>query len=315
MKPIGMRIEGMEDIEAKAFVTTPIRPLHLYNVLVGVCSGQQVHMDYVFEEIYSEIDPHLADKHPLRILLAEDNIINQKIVLRLLAKIGYRADVVSNGLDALKALEKQPYDVVFMDEHMPELSGKETTKRIREKFSPARLRIIALTASSTLQERDSFFAAGMDDFLSKPMHLYELVDALKRCPSYLTQTPHDQKVPSAPPQIAAQSNSAISLSDDLAEDILDDLQELFLVDTEQLLADMEQAIAAGDSTTLERAAHTLKSSSATMGADKLATLCAELEDQLRTGKLGDDVQKMGNYVTKITLEYAQVRQTMEKSHR
>ncbi len=299
MKPIGLRIEGMEDIEAEAFVTEPIRPLYLHNVLVGVISGQPVHQAYLFEEMYLEIDPHLAEKHPLRILLAEDNIINQKIVLRLLAKIGYTADVVSNGVDVLKALESKTYDVVLMDEHMPELSGKETTRRIRQKFPSTILRVVALTASSTMQERDSFFAAGMDDFLSKPTHLYELVEALQRCPSPLD---HSARVSSEQKQLSTPPGFA----DD--PDLLHDLKELFFVDSEQLVAAMQQAAHESDWQTLQRAAHTLKSNSATMGAKTLASLCADLEYQIQQEYPIDSI----GYVEKIAAAYAQVRLMLQE---
>ena len=106
----------------------------------------------------------------LRILLAEDNAVNQKVALRLLDQLGYRADVASNGLEALEALERQPYDVVLMDVQMPELDGLDASRRICERWpAEARPRIIAMTANAMPEDREACFAAGMDDYVAKPI--------------------------------------------------------------------------------------------------------------------------------------------------
>ena len=115
----------------------------------------------------------------LRILLAEDNAVNQKVALRLLDQLGYRADVASNGLEALEALERQPYDVVLMDVQMPELDGLDASRRICERWpAEARPRIIAMTANAMPEDREACFAAGMDDYVAKPIRPTELAEAL-----------------------------------------------------------------------------------------------------------------------------------------
>ena len=125
------------------------------------------------------IDPQMATRHPLRILLAEDNLVNQKLALRLLSQMGYRADVVANGQLALESVEQQAYDVVLMDVQMPEMDGLEASRRITSKWSAQeRPRIIAMTANAMQGDREECLAAGMDDYLTKPIRVDALVQAL-----------------------------------------------------------------------------------------------------------------------------------------
>ncbi len=127
-----------------------------------------------------EPEGDLADRIPLRILLAEDNRVNQRVALRMLERLGYRADVAGNGLEALEALQRQPYDIVLMDVQMPELDGLEATRQIRQRAAPTRPYVIALTANASEADRQACFSAGMDDHLVKPVHLADLGEALKR---------------------------------------------------------------------------------------------------------------------------------------
>jgi CheY-like chemotaxis protein len=115
----------------------------------------------------------------LRILLAEDNVVNQKLALRLLQQMGYRADVASNGIEAIESIERQTYDVVLMDVQMPEMDGLEAARRICARYPPgARPRIVAMTANAMQGDREMCLAAGMDDYLTKPIRVERLVEAL-----------------------------------------------------------------------------------------------------------------------------------------
>ncbi|MCC6642913.1 MAG: response regulator [Deltaproteobacteria bacterium] len=128
-----------------------------------------------------QIDRTMARRLPLRILLAEDNLVNQRVALLMLGRMGYRADVVANGLEAVDAIARRDYDVVLMDMQMPELDGVEATRRIRAEHPETALQIVALTANAMAEDRDACLAAGMNDFLSKPLTVTQLGAALERC--------------------------------------------------------------------------------------------------------------------------------------
>jgi CheY-like chemotaxis protein len=129
-------------------------------------------------------DAKLASRHPLRILLAEDNVVNQKLALRLLQQMGYRADLASNGIEAIESVERQTYDVVLMDVQMPEMDGLEASRRITQRWPDARRpRIVAMTANAMQGDRELCLQAGMDDYLTKPIRVDQLVQALQEVPA------------------------------------------------------------------------------------------------------------------------------------
>ena len=129
----------------------------------------------------SEFDKFLAERMPLRVLLAEDNLINQQVGIRLLAKLGYRADVAANGEEVLEALRRQPYDLVLMDVQMPEMDGLEATRQIQAEWPPTeRPYIVALTAHAHDEARRLCEEAGMEDYITKPVRLEELRATLAR---------------------------------------------------------------------------------------------------------------------------------------
>jgi CheY-like chemotaxis protein len=177
---LGGRETARESPEFTAVLSKPLRQSTLFDVLMTVFAGQARPATRPAAE-RAAVDPGLAERHPLRILLAEDNVVNQKLALRLLLQMGYRADVAANGLEVLQAVKRQPYDVIFMDVQMPEMDGLEATQRLCAEIPiPQRPRIIAMTANAMQGDREMCLEAGMDDYLSKPIRVEELVKALSR---------------------------------------------------------------------------------------------------------------------------------------
>ncbi|NEQ36112.1 MAG: GAF domain-containing protein [Okeania sp. SIO3I5] len=170
------------ETEFAAFLSKPIKQSQLYNTLLKVLGGQPIKVKRARPPQKLELDPEMAARLPLRILLAEDNIVNQQLAVQLLGKMGYRADVVSNGLEVIDAIYRQPYDVIFMDVQMPEMDGLTATKRIVvEGDASKRPRIIAMTANAMQGDREMCLEAGMDDYISKPIRVEELIQALLKC--------------------------------------------------------------------------------------------------------------------------------------
>ena len=202
---------------------------------------------------------------PLRILLAEDHPLNQRVALRMLERLGHRADVAANGREVLERLAQAPYDVVLMDVQMPEMNGLEASRAICARWPTSeRPRIIAMTAEAMEGDRESCLAAGMDDYLVKPVSLDQLRRALMEC------GPH--------PAEALDRNILQQLEKDLGgAEVLRDVISTFLSGTPGLLATLRDAAAQGDATAIQRAAHILKSSSAMLGAHDLSSRCEELE--------------------------------------
>jgi CheY-like chemotaxis protein len=129
-----------------------------------------------------KFDVQIGQQHPLSILLAEDSLVNLKITLWFLKKLGYRADVAFTGIEAVDALKRQPYDVILMDAEMPEMDGRDATIAIRKDFpADQQPHIIAMTANASQGDRESFLSIGMNDYITKPLNLDEVVRALLAC--------------------------------------------------------------------------------------------------------------------------------------
>jgi signal transduction histidine kinase/CheY-like chemotaxis protein/tetratricopeptide (TPR) repeat protein len=177
---------GRQDNASGLFAASLGKPLHqsqLFDTLVTLLSGERAVAAPTAAK--PKIDAGMAAAHPLRILLAEDNVVNQKLALRLLQQMGYRADVAGNGIEAIECIERQRYDVVLMDVQMPEMDGLEASRRIVARWpSPAqRPRIVAMTANAMQGDREECLAAGMDDYVTKPIRVDALVAALMQAGS------------------------------------------------------------------------------------------------------------------------------------
>jgi len=212
----------------------------------------------------------------LRILLAEDNPLNQKVARLLLEKLGYSADLAANGLEVLAALERQDYDVVLMDVMMPELDGLEATRRIVARWPRERRpRIVAVTASAMREDRERCLAAGMDEYLSKPIDLQALAEALQHSRRETREGPREMDSPSLP------------MIDELWR--LDPqettrLVESFLVHLDLQLASLREAVEQGDAATIEQVAHSLRGASATLGLPRLPDSLGDLIRMVRKGE-------------------------------
>jgi len=175
---LGRREAGDDERLFNAYLAKPIRQSQLFDTLVSLLA-RDVAPKIEAAPGKPQLDPHQAERHPLRILLAEDNVVNQKLALRLLQQMGYRADLASNGIEAIESVRRQTYDVVLMDVQMPEMDGLEASRQINARWQPGdRPRIIAMTANAMQGDRDMCLAAGMDDYLTKPIRVERLVEAL-----------------------------------------------------------------------------------------------------------------------------------------
>ena len=284
-------------------------------------------------------DPEMGQRHPLRILMAEDNTNNQKLALRLLERLGYQADVAANGLEAIESLRRQPYDLVLMDLHMPEMDGLEATRVINRKWADAdRPTIVAMTASVMADERIACADAGMDDFLGKPVRVPELVRILSGTHrlaepdgmeasmgedgsrpgqgrlgrtefSMTTDVPtvSDLGQETRAPEILNQK-AILELKELLGgAEYLEDFIDSFLQDAPRMLVDMQQAEKNGDSKGVHIAAHSLKSNSAEFGAMILSELCRKIEMQAKKGVF-DGVAEM---LVRVQSEYERVEAALK----
>jgi signal transduction histidine kinase/CheY-like chemotaxis protein len=336
-----------------AFLTKPIKQSHLYNVLSHILGEQPIPVKPA-QATLPQLNPQLAAQLPLRILIAEDNRVNQKVALHLLKLIGYRADVASDGLEVLEALHSQSYDVVLMDVQMPNMDGLATTRRIcQEPLHNPRPRIIAVTANAMQGDREECLEAGMDDYISKPIRLEELIQALSKCqpnrevlghrdwglgkegraqeelgkqevsyqdsggefsPNFSsTPTPPAFQTSLAPsPQPIAPIDVNVlqsfrNMVGEKADLVLAEMIDCYLEDAPKLISAIAQAVAQGDATQLRHASHTLKSSSATLGAMTLSHLCKKLEVMSRAG----NSEYAEDHLPQLEAEYKRVRAALQ----
>ncbi|NTU80935.1 MAG: response regulator [Chloroflexales bacterium] len=282
----GRREEDLSAGHFAANLTKPVKAAQLYEALLGVLGDTVARHSPT--PLRATIDTAMASRLPLRILLAEDNVINQRVALKTLERMGYRADVAANGLEVLDALMRQPYDVVLMDVQMPELDGLEASRRIGRELPPARRPyIIAMTANAMQGDRELCLAAGMDDYLSKPVRVDELVAALERSTAHQAGKPLDAAPARALEGLidhTALEQIQASLGDgDPA--VVTELIELFLLETPKQIAELRHALHTQAVADAMRAAHTLKANAAILGARALAALRAELEESAERGDL------------------------------
>ncbi|MEZ4436082.1 MAG: response regulator [bacterium] len=264
-------------------LTKPVKQSRMHRVLVSALDhtpGKRRAIITPRPPAEREYDPQLARRNPLRILVAEDSRLNQTLAIEMLRRLGYEADVASDGIEALACLQQRPYDVVLMDVLMPEMDGVTATRRIRERFAPhEQPRIIAVTASALVGDARRLLAAGMDDYISKPIMVRELVAALERAAPDAPATPttlRDTLTGGAAIDAAAWSRLLDLLGDDRAHKLPAIIDE-FIQTSRASITEARAALDADDLDVLHRAAHTLKSTSASVGAAALTRAAAQLE--------------------------------------
>jgi CheY-like chemotaxis protein len=291
-------------------LTKPIKPAQLRETLLRVMSGSKPAARKAAVPT-AKLDPTFASRFPLRVLLCDDNIINQKVALRLLQQMGYRADLAANGLEALAALDRQPYDLIFMDVMMPEMGGLEATRLIRERqkqpshlpnYKPSII-IVAMTASAMQGDREKCLAAGMDDYVAKPVRLEEARTIVERWAGVAGRTePAETAITGTEAPLAANTSAPSSPASASPEDdpvdmarLLDftdgdqdnvrELATLYLDQTAQQVEQLVVAVKAGAAQDVRRLAHSCVGASATCGMRRLVPLLRELERQGFEGQL------------------------------
>ncbi len=304
-------------VEIEGYVVKPVRPAQLFDTVLNALRGGTVRERATGGA--HEHDRQMAERLPLRLLVVEDNAMNQKVALGMLARLGYRADVAGDGREAVDAVARQPYDVVFMDVQMPIMDGYSASREIRRRFAmPVRPVIVAMTANALAGDRERCLEAGMDAYISKPVRATELAEALVRAaeqratrvaardaqpdragpakaPPSAARTPAGAESPSPAPREAGPAMEAVVAFEELDEmrETLDaatlaDIVREYLDGTPSLLGELADAWGVRDPARAVRPAHDLKSTSRAVGARVLADLAESVEHDARRGTLEFD---------------------------
>ncbi|WP_413172277.1 response regulator [Anabaena azotica] len=305
--------------EFSAFLHKPVRQYQLHNTLLQIVRTGRL-SDVTSQSIipsYSRlpkpnlpvVDTKLAESLPLKILLVEDILVNQKIALQMLYRLGYRADVANNGREALEALQRQLYDVVFMDIQMPEMDGWETTLRIRGDLSSvAQPWIIAMTAHARLEARQECLNIGMDSYISKPISVEALEAVLKQ---YGSQRDENLRLVTDTVLVASPQSSVIdhSVIEELramagsnGDRLIAELIQVYLEDTPARIQDIKDAVATKNWNKFKKSAHALRSPSVSIGAVNLGQICETLEYTTQDKSL----QEISDLVNQLESEYKNV---------
>jgi CheY-like chemotaxis protein len=273
----------------KGVLTKPLHQSHLYDAMAAVLTASTDALPYQ----YSGARPQI--QAPLRILLAEDNVVNQRMAQLLLERLSQTADIVSNGIEAVNAATHLPYDLILMDVLMPEMDGLDATRKIREGLPKERQpRIIAMTANALSGDRERCLAAGMDDYISKPVQLDELAKVILR--QNIHADPEAAATPAEPPPTV---EAAAGVAEEFRRETVEQLASAAgpagaaivigaMIDSApRLLEGLQKALASRDSKEFRRYAHSLKANAMTVGADATAARLQELEDLGEAGRLDE----------------------------
>jgi len=277
-------------------VAKPVRPAQLCETLVRALLSPKTAAQPATPR---KPDQLLVEKLPLRILLCDDNEINQKVATRILQQLGYQPDLAADGREALDALDRKRYDLVFMDVMMPEMDGLEATRTIRERQKDgmaypnyqARIIIVAMTAHALQSDRERCLAAGMDDYLAKPIRPKDLRNIIERW----GENPEEKAMAAPEPKAEASEKLPVEMDrlNDMAcgdADALRELAELYVAQTAEQLAQIEAAIRANKAEEVRRVAHSCGGASATLGMVRITPMLRKLENQAASGALTNALQ-------------------------
>ncbi len=246
-----------------------------------------------------------------RLLLAEDNLINQKVAVAMLSSAGYRVDTVLNGAAAVQAAAAQPYDAILMDCQMPELNGYEATAAIRaEEGSSRHTPIIAMTAGARREDRERCLAEGMDSYLAKPVSKDALLALVAR-------SVKGGSAAASPPRIGLASVAEMTIDpaviDELRvlgeadeQDFLTELIDQFIRETEPALVELREALESGDAPTVVNIAHAIKGSCSQLGGRRLALSCGRLESKAVARSLSERQDDL----LEVEIDYQDLRRTL-----
>ncbi len=304
-------LERCEDLQVAAHLTKPVKQSDLLDAIAATMGGAVFHREDPVETL-AEAEARLPR---LRILLTEDSQINQRLVLGLLERQRHHVVVANNGQEALERLASSSFDIVLMDVQMPIMDGLEATRSIRklEKQQGGHIPIIAMTAHAMKGDRERCLAAGMDQYLSKPIRARQLVDmlALVTAQEALPIEVPEPLVPSVTSDVVDWSEALRSAGGDRR--LLGEIVEAFLEESPRLIKSMHDAVEQGDMKTLERAAHTLKSSARYFGASHASETAFRLEVMGRDRQLphvADGLAELEEELTNLTqvlVDYCQGR--------
>jgi len=280
-------IARCRDLGVKAYLTKPIKRSELQAVmlaLLGGSSGQELHASIAVRCSIAE------GTSCLRVLLAEDNTVNQKLAVKLLEKRGHSVVVAGNGREALETISRESFDVVLMDVQMPEMDGFEATRRIceREQTTGDHVPIIAMTAHAMKGDREKCLAAGMDGYISKPLRpseLFDSVESLAAAGRAGTRPAAPDQVRDFIPQVTAPPfDEALALQSVGGDrELLGEIIDAFLDECPRLTAELAAAIKSGDAVVARRAAHTLKGALSTLGASEAGSAAQHIETLAHKG--------------------------------
>ena len=285
-----------------AYLSKPIKASELFTTLSAVVQGRRV-APVAAPALAAPLDSALGTRLPLRVLIAEDHPINQRVAVQLLQRLGYRADVAGNGLAAIEAIERQAYDVVLMDIQMPEMDGLQAARWIVQRRGRNGLpRIVAMTANAMPGDREAYLAAGMDGYVAKPIELDTLTAALTQASSWTgaARVKHD----SADGPIDTQRLEHLrDLQESPAPSLVQELIDMFIADAPVHLNALAQAAQSADAPQLVSLAHRLLSATDNIGARRMSSLCADIERQARAG----EVDEATRLVDALLHEYERVQ--------